>query len=421
MMLVHYLVWLPAYDEAAVTKLLHPDDPQDVPRAVALMQAIIEFSTSQHHVTNNSFSLDIDTRADLASISLLGALFESILLPFIEVSLTLSEQFQYLSRYTHLAFSFFCAHRRSFTSYQLYYDTQTLVKNAAFCLVKQQTLDPYAQFFLGDIGDDPLEILFGRTRMIRAHNSVCSYAQALDRLGAAKDIDGVFKQHPDLDPGHRRLKLTHHEGVDHINRDIWKGDIISGRCDLPLAWSRGRDDALSILISSQLDHSHYTFAEHFQTFDIDMLCPFGQGKYFGISTDEFPDTSLVPDIPPHVPVTPPSECLETLLTDRENGVAAGCVVEECAELHGDDENEEAALTFQEALIAESPADAPSSQPPNQLPPQGLLAPVLPLGPGIRPDDYVLYNDRWVHKQTLCRLVINKDFVSKSLNRLETNG
>jgi hypothetical protein len=46
MMLVCYLVWLPAYDEAAVTKLLHPDDPQDVPCAVALMLAIIEFSTS---------------------------------------------------------------------------------------------------------------------------------------------------------------------------------------------------------------------------------------------------------------------------------------------------------------------------------------------------------------------------------------
>jgi hypothetical protein len=31
---------------------------------------------------------------------------------------------------------------------------------------------------------------------------------------------------------------------------------------------------------------------------------------------------------------------------------------------------------------------------------------------------VLYNDRWVHKQTVCRLVINKDFISKSLNCLE---
>lgn len=96
-------------------------------------------------------------------------------------------------------------HHRLFMSYQLYYGTQTLVKNAAFCLVKQQSLDPYVPFFLGDVGDDPLEILFGRTRMIGGHNySACSYAQALDRLDVAKDIDGVFKRHPSLDLCHHR-------------------------------------------------------------------------------------------------------------------------------------------------------------------------------------------------------------------------
>jgi hypothetical protein len=43
---------------------------------------------------------------------------------------------------------------------------------------------------------------------------------------------------------------------------------------------------------------------------------------------------------------------------------------------------------------------------------------LPQGPGIRPDDYLLFKGRWIHKQTVCRLVINKDFISKSHNRLE---
>ncbi|KAG2147916.1 uncharacterized protein EDB93DRAFT_1240582 [Suillus bovinus] len=184
MMLARYLVWLPAYDEAAVTKLLHPDDPQDVPRAVELMLAIIEFSKSQCHVLNDSFSL------------------------------------------------------------ALYYDTQTVVKNACFSLAKQQSLDP---------------ILFGRTHMIGGHNSACSYAQAINRLGAAKDIDG-------LDPGHRRLKLTRHEGVDHINHEIWKGDIVANRCDLPLVWCNGRDS---------LDLVYYSFADHFNN---------PNNKYFGITT-----------------------------------------------------------------------------------------------------------------------------------------
>ncbi|KAG2742207.1 hypothetical protein P692DRAFT_201659687, partial [Suillus brevipes Sb2] len=142
MMLARYLAWLPAYEEAAVTKLLYPDDPQDVPRAVELMLAIIEFSNSQLHISNDSFSMDIDTRADVASINLLSKLLESILMPFIRVDLSLSQQFEHLSRYSHLAFSFFHAHRRSFMSYQLYYDTQTMTKNAIFCLAKQQSLDP---------------------------------------------------------------------------------------------------------------------------------------------------------------------------------------------------------------------------------------------------------------------------------------
>jgi hypothetical protein len=203
MMLAHYLVWLPAYDEATVTKLLHPDDPQDVPRAVELILAIIELTKSHHTIVNDSFSMDIDTCADFKSITLLSALIESFLTPFIDMTLSLFAQIQYLSRYAHLAFAFFHSHCRSFMSYQLYYDTQTTVKNVMFCCTKQQILDLNAPFYLGDVGDDPLEILFGHTHMIGGHNSACSYAQAIDHLGAAKDIDSVFKRHPDLDPGHR--------------------------------------------------------------------------------------------------------------------------------------------------------------------------------------------------------------------------
>ncbi|KAG0700353.1 hypothetical protein DFH29DRAFT_807752 [Suillus ampliporus] len=186
MVLLCYLVWLPAYDEEAVVKLLYPDDPQDVPHAMELMQAIVKFCKHQQHAINDSFSTDIDTRADLNSIALLSALIESILLPFIDVSMSLSDQMKSLSCYSHLAFAFFHAHRRSFMSYQLYYDIQTTIKNAFFCLAKQQCLDPHVPFFLSDVGDDPLELLFGCTRMIGGHNSAFSYAQALDQDWCSK-------------------------------------------------------------------------------------------------------------------------------------------------------------------------------------------------------------------------------------------
>ncbi|KAG1841281.1 hypothetical protein F4604DRAFT_1939552 [Suillus subluteus] len=323
-----HLLWLPAYEEAAVTKLLYPDDPQDVPRAVELMLAIIEFSNSQLHITNDSFSLDINTCADVASIYLLSKLLESILMPFIHVDLSLSQQFEHLSL------------RHSFMSYQLYYDTQTMTKNAIFCLAKQQSLDPYAPFFLGDVGDDPLKILFGHTRMISGHNSACSYAQALDRLAAAKDIDGVFKHHPKLDP------------------EVWEGDIVSGRCDLPLLWHKGRNDALLILTTSQLDLAHYSYAELFTaTSGIDMLLS-------------------CPDLPLPLQQSPTSQCLlETVLS--EDGVEGAGP----RELQGENDDEEIMLTFQEALIDDSPTDAPPAQSnqPHTLDP---LSPPLPQGPGI---------------------------------------
>ncbi|KAG1842416.1 hypothetical protein F4604DRAFT_1938847 [Suillus subluteus] len=282
-----------------------------------------------------------------------------------------------------------------------------MVKNATFSLAKQQSLDPHAHFYLGDVGDDPLEILFGRTHMIGGHNSACSYAQAIDRLGAAKDIDGVFKHHPELDPGHQRLKLTRHEGVDHINCEIWKGDITAGRCDLPLAWRKGRNAALSILSMSQLDPVHYSFTEHFYSSAVDMMRPFGQNRYFGVCTDkEHMDPSQIPPPPPPIVILPAVQHLETTLGNETDGELQA----EC------NDDEELMLTFQEALIDESPCDAPSVAPSNQL--LTSSTPDLPHGSSVRPDDYLMYSGRWIHKQTVCRLVINKDFVSKSLNRLE---
>ncbi|KAG1737004.1 hypothetical protein EDB19DRAFT_1895934 [Suillus lakei] len=201
------------------------------------MQAIVEFSKSQHTLLNDSFSTNVNTRADLVSITLLSHLIESILVPFINTKLSLTEQVQSLSCYAHLAFTIFRAHHRSFMPFQLYYDMQTLVKGVMFGIVKQQVLDPHASFFLRDCRDDRLELMFGRSCMISGHNSGCSYAQALNCLGAAKDINGVFKQNPELNPGHQRLSLGKRiEDVDHINRLMWKGDIISGCCDLPSAW-----------------------------------------------------------------------------------------------------------------------------------------------------------------------------------------
>ncbi|KAG1777967.1 hypothetical protein EV702DRAFT_947624, partial [Suillus placidus] len=135
--LAHYLAWLPHMDESSVTKLLNPDDPQDVPRAVELMQAIIALSK----FNIDTITGDVGMCADMSSIKSLGTILESLLLPFIDVTLSLQQQVTYLSRYAHLTFTFFRLYRSAFMPHVLYYDSQTMVKNVCFCIAKQQKLD----------------------------------------------------------------------------------------------------------------------------------------------------------------------------------------------------------------------------------------------------------------------------------------
>ncbi|KIJ12468.1 hypothetical protein PAXINDRAFT_14669 [Paxillus involutus ATCC 200175] len=88
------------------------------------------------------------------------------------------------------------------------------------------------RFSLLDLGDDALELEFAFLRMTGGHNNSVNYRQALDRLGAARDIGGVFAHQPDIATGHRRLNLSRAEGVDHISRAHWVGDTVVGHCNL---------------------------------------------------------------------------------------------------------------------------------------------------------------------------------------------
>ncbi|KAG2051216.1 hypothetical protein BDR06DRAFT_973933 [Suillus hirtellus] len=290
MMLSRYLVWLPTYDKASITKLLHSDDPQDILQAIESMQAI----------------------------------------------------------------------------------------NVIFNTTKQQLLDPYKSFFLGDCGDDRLELMFSQLHMISGHNSGCSYSQALDCLGAAKDINDMFNWHPELNPGHQCLSLGKWiEDVDHINQMMWRGDTISGHCDLPSAWQQGHEIALSILTTSQINPINYSFANLFHDSGTNILCPLGNNKYFGIAEEELDDSSRVPNPPPVVPATLPSHAIEMVIATDEN-------------------EEELMLTFEEELIAQSISDIPPTQP-HPLP----TVPSALQGAGICTNDYLLYKD-----STECVVIIS---------------
>ncbi|KAG2340487.1 hypothetical protein BDR05DRAFT_1002486 [Suillus weaverae] len=161
------------------------------------MQAIISLSK----LKVDTISGDVGMCADMMAIKALSAILESLLVPFINITLSLQEQVAHLSCYAHFTFTFFQLHWSSFMSHVLFYNSQTMVKNTCFCITKQQWLDGLQGFWLIQSGDDHLEKLFGITHMKGQHNSAMNYSQALDQIGAAKDINAIFKRHPDLESG----------------------------------------------------------------------------------------------------------------------------------------------------------------------------------------------------------------------------
>ncbi|KAJ7457020.1 hypothetical protein FB451DRAFT_1142947 [Mycena latifolia] len=374
-MLARYLVRLPDQTPESVQQMLFPHDPQDVPRAIELLQAVVAVGDLDYGI------MDADTCSDVDALRLLGQVIKSILEPFINTGMSLTEQVTSLATYAHLSFTLFRV-SRNYMSNQLYGDSQTMVKNAMFCLAKQNELDPTEPFYLFQVGDDPLERLFGKLRMLGGHNSAMNYAQAIDRLGHASDLQGAFMRNPDLDQSERRLNMSRSEGVDHLTMKSFTGNLIAGSCHQPSAWADGRDIAIGILKKSAIPPAEYDYEIIFADGATDMLAPFGNRQYPGIDFDQsVPDRSMI---------TPDSDT-----PAAPNDVE---MTESAEDPEADDEGD--GISFEESI---DPETVPELQ--------------LPSGPGITPEDYLLVNGKWVHKQRICRLVISKDFEPNSIVRL----
>ncbi|KAJ7753963.1 hypothetical protein DFH07DRAFT_868659 [Mycena maculata] len=179
------LLLLPQYDEKSVFLLLNPGDGQNVPKVPIL-------GVPAH---------DIGLASTLESVHLLGYVLENLALPFIDPTLSLSDQIQMLSTYAHLSFILFWEYRLDFMSNQLYGDMQTTVKNIIFNVVKQQLLNP----------------------------------------------NGIANANNDADK-------------DHLNTSNWKADLRSGNCDLIYSWGWAEVESTHIFcLFSSLSLGKYDF------------------------------------------------------------------------------------------------------------------------------------------------------------------
>ncbi|KAI0748796.1 hypothetical protein BC629DRAFT_1243540, partial [Irpex lacteus] len=272
----------PRLSEHDVRRLTNPSDSQDVPRAIEFIDAIHDLAALP---TDDCSPAELQ---ELPIIAVVAEMFTSFLDAFVTPDWSLSQQVASLSKFAHTAFALFQTHGVNFMPNQLYGDMQTTIKNAIFCIAKQLHLDRTQPFYLFWTGDDRLEGLFGCARMQGGHNPNFTYKDFVDRVGAGVDIAAVFARHPRLNNGFRRLKVTRTEHMDHLNPESWRGRVIVSEVDLESSWAQGRKDATILL---RRIHVTCDFGSVFTSNPVlDMLRPFGNGSYPGVSTDS-PDRS----------------------------------------------------------------------------------------------------------------------------------
>ncbi|KAI0681858.1 hypothetical protein C8T65DRAFT_597993 [Cerioporus squamosus] len=314
-LLTQELTRLPQHDSKAVELLLDPNDHQNVPKAVQLLQAIQVLSNIKHPSPSPT---DMDTQRIL---TLLGDLWTSFLNLYISPRWSLSEQLISLSKVAHLLFALFRAHGTAFMTGQLYGDIQAMIKSTYFGVAKQQLLDGDKPYYLCQEGSNRLEVYFGQVRTA-THDSNCDALELRERLCSVADIADILSRHPKWDRGHRRLSYDGKEGVDRVNPPYFTGDLVAKNAHLATAWKSGRVQATETLQQAGMPFDF----EAALSGTVDFLRPHGGDKYPGRSAgkdrsmpdDHVPEATA--DAPPHDPDGNPESHALPIRLPPEDGI-----------------------------------------------------------------------------------------------------
>lgn len=152
-----------------IAYLLNPSDCQDVPLCYTFMKEIWSLPPP----------LPTDKPGFVAAreaLWILGALFQHLVLPYVQVSLSLHEQLVHLSAAAHLAtYLFTVKDARSIGSKAMpsltFKDLVLLMKNAYFCVMKMKIYTPDGKFYLILNGTDWLKSTFGMVHSMVGNNA----------------------------------------------------------------------------------------------------------------------------------------------------------------------------------------------------------------------------------------------------------
>jgi hypothetical protein len=258
--------------------LLSPKDSQNVPRAIKL----IKLTSDIRSLDPEDF--DPSELKTYRALSLLGEMLAALLDPFIDSTFTLRQQIVSLIVAAHIACALYIQHEGDFMPQALYSDFQNMFRSAIFRVAHAKNLDPEQVVLLCLLGDDVLEILFGRARMIGRHNPNVTCGELRERFGSAICLDKIFDEFPHLERIARRLNMSRAGHLDHLSPRHWKGELRASSCDLEECWMEAVQKSEDILRKHDIVIDFKTLFTNWQESGIDLLRPRG-GKYVGISSE----------------------------------------------------------------------------------------------------------------------------------------
>ncbi|KAF8150849.1 hypothetical protein B0H34DRAFT_666223, partial [Crassisporium funariophilum] len=222
--------------------LLSPTDRQNVPKAVSLiqhLQLVHSLPALGHPGEQNSRN----------KINFMSKMLGFFVLPFIIVEMSLSQQLESLSIFSHLAAAMFIVHGVACLTGALYANAQAIVKNIFITVARLQVIDRTLDFYILMEGTDRLENLFCECRT-QDHSRNFDIKQLAQKMSVATLINATYERNPELNRGHRKLNLQGAIGIDCINPKSWEGNTCVGNVDISKDWKSGWKKVLIIMNES---------------------------------------------------------------------------------------------------------------------------------------------------------------------------
>ncbi|KAK4703495.1 hypothetical protein P7C70_g2722, partial [Phenoliferia sp. Uapishka_3] len=262
-------LFLPRVALATLIILLFPDDRQNVSKACHLLLTISSLPPPPA-------DWNPTLKSSRFALNFLGKIFELILTPYIDPTLSLSQQVESLLTAAFLLFALRHTGANHSVNWELYHDFQSTIKNIIFCLAKAKLCSADYEFFISQFGSNSLEALFGIIRTL-SNDSTVTAASLPRKAGRALMITRIQEDYPDWTLEDRRLDFSTPRALDEARPRDETGSRRVGDVDLDEIWASALKSAQAILDSNPVSKGKVELEELLLTAGIDLLSPHGDG------------------------------------------------------------------------------------------------------------------------------------------------